>query len=180
MTEIIKDTVGVAAGSAAAIPSQTNIPHVVKEPDINVSPRPGQFVKAQKVVRHKVEKDVSKQTTAEVEYILDEYSEIVTGTIINHEQPGNPIEFWFRGNGCPDITKFEFADNSYVKMPVGVAEHINKNCWIGKDRDGVNEVGKAIIEIGRKVRRYSFIPSGYFGSIDLKPIGEAMLPLYKQ
>ena len=147
------------------------------KPETEPQPRPGQFIKTKRVIKSK---DVTKQTAKETEYILDEYSEIVTGTIVNHEQPGNPVEFWFRGNGCPDITKFEFADNSYVRMPVGVAEHINKNCWIGKDRDGVNEVGKAIIEIGRKVRRYSFIPSGYFGSIDLKPIGEAMLPLYKQ
>ena len=179
-----KPTVGVVEGSSAygssaamTLPVQPKVELHTAEAPL----RPGQEVKTQRVFKRRpVEKDVTKQTKEEVEYILDEYSEMVTGTIINHEQPGNPIEFWFRGNGCPDITQFEFADNSYVKLQVGVAEHINKNCWIGKDRDGVNEDGKAIIEVGRKVRRYSFIPSGYFGSVDLRPVGEAMLPLYKQ
>jgi hypothetical protein len=142
--------------------------------------RPGQQIKTKRVVRSRVESNVTKQTADEAEYVADEYSEIVSGTMVNHEQPGNPIEFWFRGNGCPDITKFDFPDNGYVKMSVGTAEHINKNCWIGKDKDGVNEVGKPAIITGRKVRRFTFYPSGYFGSIDLTPVGEPMLPLYKQ
>jgi hypothetical protein len=176
-----KPATGVTEGSAASVNAMpvepTKTPPVATEP----SPRPGQFVKTQRVFKRKpVEKDVTKQTHDEAEYILDEYSEIVTGTIVNHEQPGNPVEFWFRGNGCPDITKYEFADNAYVKMPVGVAEHLNKNCWIGKDKDSLDENGKPSIIIGRKVRRYTFYPSGYFGTIDLKPVGEPMLPLYKQ
>lgn len=180
-----KPTTGVTEGSSASMnivqPEPIKTVSAATESTPNDNPRPGQFVKTQRVFKRKpVEKDVNKQTHEEVEYILDEYSEIVTGTIVNHEQPGNPVEFWFRGPGCPDITKYEFADNTYVKMPVGVAEHINKNCWIGKDKDSLDESGRPIIAIGRKVRRYTFYPSGYFGSVDLKPIGEPMLPLYKQ
>ena len=187
----IKDTIGVAQGSAASMNIEPKKPdvqpevviHLAKDPSGEVPLRPGQTINPVRKRVSKatpVESDVRKQTKQEIEYVLDEYSEIVTGTIVNHEQPGNPVEFWFRGSGCPDITKFEFADNTYVKMPVGVAEHINKNCWIGKDKDALDENSKPIITIGRKVRRYTFYPSGYFGSVDLKPVGEPMLPLYKQ
>ena len=139
--------------------------------DKDVQPREGQFVKVKPTIRHKAEHetDVKKRTKREEDFIKDEYHETVTGTIVNHEQPGNTIEFWFRGNGCPDITKFEFGDNTYVKMAVGVAEHLNKNCWIGKDKDALDDAGKQIIATGRKLRRFTFYPSGYFGPIDLSP-----------
>jgi hypothetical protein len=153
---------------------------LVNDMDIPEAPlRPGQVI-TPKIKAKPIERNAFKQNRSEIEYEHDEYSEIVTGTIINHEQPGNPVEFWFRGNGCPDITKFEFADNAYVKMQVGVAEHLNKNCWINKDKDGINEVGKPVIVMGSQVRRYTFYPSGYFGPVDLKPVGVPMLPLYKQ
>ena len=81
-------------------------------------------------IKNSMTKTNDVQTNKDFKYEMDKYKEIITGVIRNNENPGSPIEFWFKGEGVPDITKFSFQDNELIHIPLGVARHINKNCWV--------------------------------------------------
>lgn len=126
-------------------------------------------------IKEKNVKPMGKEFT----YEMDKYKEIVTGVIKNNENPGAPIEFWFKGEGVPEITKFSFQDNEMIKIPLGLAKHLNKNCWVARDKFILDDKGRADSAIGKKERRFSFFPLGYVETEDLSEEGVPMAPIYK-
>ena len=112
-------------------------------------------------------------------YDMDKYKELVSGVIKNNENPGAPIEFWYKGYGVPEITKFSFHDNQFIQIPLGLAMHLTQNCWVARDKYYIDERGAGDVNIGKKERRISFIATNYANTIDLSEVGVPMMPNYK-
>jgi hypothetical protein len=118
---------------------------------------------------------IVKPTERDLKWESDRLTEKVTGVIRNNENPGNPIEFWFRGPGCPDTTKFSYKDNETITIPMGVAKHVNKSCFVEVDQYKLDAKGTPTLEAGKKMRRFSFFPFGYVDTEDLSEVGIPMI-----
>lgn len=117
---------------------------------------------------------ISKPTERDLKWESDRLAEKVSGVIRNNESPGNPIEFWFRGPGCPNTTKFSYKDNEQISIPIGVAKHINKSCYVAVDQYKLDKDGKPSVDVGKLMRRFSFFPFGY---VDLEDLSEVGIPM---
>lgn len=128
-----------------------------------------------------IKEEVKKQTKIEnpnardLKWEDDRLKEEVSGVIRNNENPGNPIEFWFKGPGCSETRKFSFKDNEQIKIPLGVAKHIRQSCWVAVDAYKLDKDGKPSVEVGKKMRRFSFFPFGYVDQDDLIEVGVPMV-----
>lgn len=118
---------------------------------------------------------IAKPTERDLKWENDRLAEKVSGVIRNNENPGNPIEFWFKGPGCPDMTKFSYKHNEQISIPLGVAKHINKSCFVVVDAYKLDKDGRPSVEAGKKMRRLSFFPFGYVDTEDLSEVGIPMI-----
>lgn len=56
-------------------------------------------------------------------------SEMVRGRFKFHEVPGGSVSFCFKVYNNEDVKKYTFIDGQIYTIPLGVARHLNKNCW---------------------------------------------------
>jgi hypothetical protein len=105
----------------------------------------------------------------------DRKREKVKGIFHNHECPGGATAFNFREFKGDPIEKYEFVDGGTYTIPLGVAIHLNKNCWypeyefkkgLSGIRGGYGTDSDSYMQISRKVKRFSF------ESLEFRDIGE--------
>lgn len=118
----------------------------------------------------------AKPTEKELKWEADRDEEIVSGVIKNHERPGQNVTFWFKQFKGQDRKLYDLKDGERCELPLGVARHLNKNCWQAKDRFCLDSAGNPSVEVGRKLRRFSFYYSGYVDLEDLSEVGTPMVP----
>lgn len=93
-----------------------------------------------------------------LEYQRDRDREIVTGKFINHETPGGSVEFTYRKYRGDRIEKYKFIDGEVYKVPRGVAVHVANDCSYTVHYYKQDNNGRPSQEIGKKQKRFSFIP----------------------
>jgi len=103
----------------------------------------------------------------------DEERQLVTGIIKNYECPGGCVEFVFRKWKGDPIEKFSFIDGQVVKIPLGVARHLNTNCYYPVHALSQDKDGKPSYKVGRKIRRYGFQSLEFLDENDLGSYGSA-------
>lgn len=97
----------------------------------------------------------------------------VTGLFKDYEVPGGNITFCFRAYKDDPVEKYTFHDGKVYTVPLGVARHLNTNCWyprydhVAGDK-GVQDISTRIVE---KVRRFGFSPLDFMKDED---IGDAV------
>lgn len=64
-----------------------------------------------------------------LKYQRDKAREIVKGIFRYYEVPGGAFGFNFREFKEDPIEFYEFVDGEIYSIPLGVARHLNKNCW---------------------------------------------------
>lgn len=127
-------------------------------------------------------KPVDKKAEAKVnlKYLRDKDREMVRGKFIFHECPGGVLEFVFRAYKEDQIERYSLADGQVYSLPLGVARHLNKNCFIPQysfiqgEKDlniGVGFSGGNTMRITHKVRRCSFQSLEFVDIEDLSPAG---------
>lgn len=105
-----------------------------------------------------------KQETLSVPAALDakraEERKLVRGIFRFHEVPGGIMEFMYRKYKGDPLEKFSMKDGEVYEVPLGVARHLNTNCWYPvyghNDKAQVEVAGSAAMSIKEKVRRCSF------------------------
>ena len=120
---------------------------------------------------------VKKPTEKDLKYEADRDLEKVYGVFKNHEHPGEKLEFWFRGHKGHEIEKISLRDGEYTSVPLGVARHLNKNCYYTIDAYTLDpKTGTPSVEVGKKVRRFSFYTTSYSDMEDLSEVGVPCMP----
>lgn len=105
-----------------------------------------------------------KQETLSVPAALEakraEERKMVRGIFRFHEVPNGQMEFMYRKYKGDPLEKFSMKDGEVYEIPLGVARHLNTNCWYpvyGHNDKAQQEVaGSAAMSIKEKIRRCSF------------------------
>lgn len=104
-------------------------------------------------------------------YMRDKDKEPVKGKFIFHEVPGGSMAFVFKAYKGDKVEHYDLRDGEIYTLPLGVAKHLNKNCWYPIHTHALDEHGKPSIKIGQKVRRCSFQSLEFIDIDDLTPVG---------
>lgn len=123
-----------------------------------------------------------KAKKVNITYLRDKDREKVKGIFHNYETRGGSIKFPFRGYKGDPIEWYEFTDGQTYEIPLGVAKHLNKNCWVpsyekmasdGTMR-GVSGRNTGRMHVVRKVRRFGFQSLEFIPDEDLSMDGRTM------
>lgn len=108
-----------------------------------------------------------------LKYLRDKNREMVKGKFIFHEVPGGTLSFPFREFKEDKTERYDLKDGEIYTIPLGVAKHLNKNCWYPVHAYLQDEAGKVSQKIGQKVRRCSFQSLEFVDIEDLTPVGSS-------
>ena len=108
-------------------------------------------------------------------YDRDKDREKVRGIFRFHEVPGGSMSFVFRKYKEDPVERFDLVDGEVYTIPLGVAKHLNKNCWYPLHAYALDEHGKPTMKIGQKVRRCSFQSLEFVDIDDLTPVGSSII-----
>jgi hypothetical protein len=95
-------------------------------------------------------------TATKLAYERDKKREKVKGIFRFYEIPGGEITFYFREFKGDPIQKYTLHDGEICTLPLGVAKHLNSNCWYPIHSHRLDENGNASTYVGTKVRRCGF------------------------
>ena len=101
----------------------------------------------------------SKKSTTpsqNLRYMRDKDRELVKGIFRFFEVPGGSMSFVFKSYKEDPVETFNLFDGETYTIPLGVARHLNKNGWYPLHQHAVDELGKPLMKIGSKVRRFGF------------------------
>lgn len=128
-------------------------------------------VKVDKMTEKTSVADKSNQT--KLEYLRQKHSQKVKGMFKFYEVPGGEITFAFLEFKGDPIQHYTMKDGEIYEIPLGVAIHLNKNCWYPVHHYEQDSEGKASVRVGRKVRRMGF-QSLEFTDVDLGETGNVL------
>jgi hypothetical protein len=101
--------------------------------------------------------DVTKdQLSKSLKLQRDKDREMVRGKFIFHEVPGGQMSFVFKKYKQDPLENFTMVDGEVYTIPLGVAKHLNTNCWYPTYSYKNDEAGRPVMGVGEKVRRCSF------------------------
>lgn len=85
---------------------------------------------------------------------------LVRGIFRFHEVPGGRLDFPFLKYPGDEVKKFSMKDGEVYEVPLGVAKHLNTNCWYPlygySDKAHNNIQESALMSVKEKIRRCSF------------------------
>ena len=116
-------------------------------------------------------KSTDKPVRPNLRYLRDKDREPVRGKFIFHEVPGGLMSFVYKAYKEDDIERFDLVDGEIYTLPLGVAKHLNKNCWYPVHAYAMDENGRPTMKIGQKVRRCSFQSLEFVDIDDMTPVG---------
>ena len=105
---------------------------------------------------------VKRDIDAELRKAWEKDKTPVRGMFKFHECPGGVFEFSYRKYKWDDVRTFfqkdgtALVDGEVYTLPLGIAKHLNKNCWYPVHKYLEDEEGKKSIQVGKKVQRVSF------------------------
>lgn len=117
-----------------------------------------------------------KQNQAKnLRYLRDKDREMVKGIFRFHEVPGGSMSFVFRAYKEDEVERFDLRDGEVYTLPLGVARHLNKNCFYPVHHHALDDNGRSIAKVGQKVRRCSFQSLEFVDVDDLTPEGSGLI-----
>lgn len=119
----------------------------------------------------RVTRTTDKTARPNLRYMRDKDREPVRGKFIFHEVPGGLMSFVYKAYKEDEIERFDLVDGEIYTLPLGVAKHLNKNCWYPVHAYAMDENGRPTMKIGQKVRRCSFQSLEFVDIDDLTAVG---------
>jgi hypothetical protein len=101
--------------------------------------------------------------------------QMVRGKFIYHEVPGGTMAFPFKAYKEDGVENFTLMDGQIYSIPLGVAKHLNKNCWYPVHAYMKDNNGNPTMKVGQKVRRCSFQSLEFVDEVDLTPEGSGIV-----
>lgn len=118
---------------------------------------------------------IDKKTKINVQYLRDKDREPVKGIFRYHECPGGSVSFSYRAYKGDNIERYDMIDGQVYTVPLGVARHLNKNCWYPEYEFFKDEQTQNIQRISKKVRRMSFQSLEFMDIDDITPTGNSIV-----
>lgn len=112
-------------------------------------------------------KDVKPKNN--LRYQRDKDREMVRGIFKFYEVPGGLMEFMFKKYKDDKLEKYSLVDGQIYTIPLGVAKHLNNNCWYPVHAYAQDESGKTSVKIGQKVKRCGFQSLEFIDIDELQP-----------
>jgi hypothetical protein len=107
-----------------------------------------------------LQQDLTSQKKANLQqnlkYQHDKDREMVKGIFRFYEVPGGSMSFVIKMYKQDEVERYDLVDGQVYTIPLGVAKHLNKNGWYPEHEYKLDEYGKAVQRIGKKVRRFGF------------------------
>ena len=121
-------------------------------------------------------KDLKKESAAKVKQTLryrrDKDREKVRGIFRFNEVPGGSMSFMYKAYKEDPLERYDFIDGGVYVIPLGVAKHLNNNCWYPVHEYAVDEQGKPSMKIGKKVHRCTFQSLEFVDIEDMQPVDD--------
>ena len=102
------------------------------------------------------EKEKRDKLKANLEFQRKKDREMVRGIFRFHEVPGGQMEFPFKKYKGDPLETFKMVDGAVYTIPLGVAVHLNTNCWYPYYTFKNDEAGRPSVTVSEKIRRCSF------------------------
>ena len=122
----------------------------------NQSPKAINFKDASSPMIQPRKTSVDSKSTANLKFQRDKEREPVRGKFHFHEVPGGSMEFMFKKFKGDPLEKFSMVDQQIYTIPLGVAKHLNSNCWYPSYNYKNDENGRPVVTMSEKIRRCSF------------------------
>lgn len=131
-------------------------------------------------------KKTTPKTIPNARYLRDKDRELVRGKFHFHEVPGGTMSFSIKIHKDDQVENYTLVDQEIYSLPLGVAKHLNKNCWYpmyghltGGDA-GVHAGLSSMLygasgqgmKITQKVRRCSFQSLEFVDIDEINPVGQ--------
>ena len=113
----------------------------------------------------------NKPSTVNYELQRKQEQTPVRGKFIYHEVPGGRMDFPYRKFKGDDIVTYHMIDGEILTVPLGVAKHLNANCWYPAYDYKDDEAGRPVCKITSKIRRCSFQSLEFIDVEGVAPIG---------
>lgn len=101
----------------------------------------------------KLTKEEKEVIAKELKIKRDKERSTVRGIFRNHECPGGSLRFIFKKYAEDPLEKYDLLDGEVYTIPLGVARHLNTNCWYPVHKYQSKDSGMTMQE---KIRRTSF------------------------
>lgn len=137
-------------------------------------------------IKRKATQDEKDKLADRMEYERARDREPVRGIFRFHECPGGVMSFWYKKYAKDDVERYDLVDGQVHEIPLGVAKHLNKNCWypvyshipssaVFGERDPVVQAAGSYIghemKVTQKKRRVSFQSLEFIDLDDITPVG---------
>lgn len=116
-----------------------------------------------------------KKAKPNYKYLRDKDREMVKGIFHFYEVPGGEMSFSYKCWKEDPVERYNLTDGQVYTLPLGVAKHLNKNCWYPEYEFIRGEDVRSTMKIGKKVRRCSFQSLEFVDIDDLTPAGAPMI-----
>ena len=135
------------------------------------------------VILKETKKDLSQMTKEEIKKQLKRQRDIdrqkVKGIFRFHEVPNGIMKFVFRKWDGDPIENYTLEDGKIYELPLGVAKHLNQNCWYPVNAYALGEDDKPSKRIGKKVRRCSFQSLEFVDEEDFGEVDDSIVTVEK-
>jgi len=123
----------------------------------------------------KLETKTEQKKKVNLKYQRDKDREPVKGIFRFYEVPGGCLSFVYRAYKEDPVERFDLIDGQIYTIPLGVARHLNKNCWYPIHVHRQDESGKPSMQIGRKIARCAFQSLEFVDIDDITATGESTI-----
>jgi len=125
--------------------------------------------------KHVSTKKEAKEPKINLKYMRDKDREPVRGIFHFYEVPGGTMSFSYKAYKEDEVENFTLEDGKVYTLPLGVAKHLNKNCWYPVHTYQTDDTGRPVAKIGQKVRRVGFSSLEFVDIDDLTPEGKPLV-----
>ena len=108
-----------------------------------------------------------KLTAEEIKAAREQDSKMVKGVFRCFEPLGGSVSFSYRKHRGETVQNYTMKDGEIYEVPLGVAKHLNQECWYPVHSYTQDGQGIPRVDIGRRVKRMSF------ESLDFGDLSEA-------
>jgi hypothetical protein len=120
---------------------------------------------------NKIESSEAKPMPENLKFKKEKDRTPVRGKFIFHEVPGGRMDFVYRAYKGDPIEKYSMADGEICTIPLGVAKHLNTNCWYPGHEYKDDEAGRSVCKMTSKIRRCSFQSLEFIDVEGVAPVG---------
>lgn len=97
-----------------------------------------------------------KKKNLNLAYLREKHREPVKGVFRYYEVPQGVLRFVFHEFEGDPIQKYTLYDGHVYTLPLGVAKHLNKNCWYPVHEHERDEDDQVSMRIGQRIHRCGF------------------------